>query len=134
MKYETIDHAADVMVRCFGDDLEECFANAAYAMFDRIVDAETVEGTTERSFSVSGEDEEERLYSFLSELLFISDYEGLVFNDFTVALDGDDVICTARGEPLDPKKHFPRSEIKAVTYHMLSVDRDAPSVTVIFDV
>ena len=37
-RYEMLDHAADVMVRCTGKDLEECFGNAAYAMFDQIVE------------------------------------------------------------------------------------------------
>ena len=68
-----LDHAADVMVRCTGENLEECFENAAYAMFDQIVDASKIDGTIERTVSVSADDDEERLYSFLSELLFIMD-------------------------------------------------------------
>lgn len=133
-RYEMLDHAADVMVRCTGKDLEECFENAAYAMFDQIVDAERIDDMTERTVEVSAEDDEERLYSFLSELLFVMDTEYLVFDSFKVVFDGDRVVCRCRGEPLDQKKHHPRAEIKAVTYHMLSVDRETPSVTVIFDV
>ena len=129
-----LDHAADVMVKCTGKDLEECFGNAAYAMFDQIVDASKIEHALTREIDVSGNDDEERLYAFLSELLFITDCESLVFNSFNVRFDGDRVICTAEGEPLDTKKHHARAEIKAVTYHMLSVDRETPSVTVIFDV
>ncbi len=129
-----LDHAADVMVRCKGKDLKECFENAAYAMFDQIVDASKIDHVLTREIEVSGSDDEERLYSFLSELLFITDCESLVFSSFKVRFDGDKVICTAKGEPLDVKKHHARAEIKAVTYHMLSVDRNEPSVTVIFDV
>ena len=133
-RYEMLDHAADVMVRCTGKDLEECFENAAYAMYDQIVDAESIGHTLERNVEISAEDDEERLYSFLSELLFITDCESLVFNSFKVTFDGEKVICKALGEPLDVKKHHAKAEIKAVTYHMLSVDRKIPSVTVIFDV
>ena len=133
-RYETLEHAADVMIRCTGETLEECFENAAYAMYDQIVDADRIGHSIEREIRVSGEDDEERLYSFLSELLFITDCDSLVFNSFRVSFDGKDVVCRACGEPLDIRKHHARAEIKAVTYHMLSVDRDAPSVTVIFDV
>ena len=129
-----LDHAADVMVRCKGKDLEECFENAAYAMFDQIVDATRIEHTLTREIEISANDDEERLYSFLSELLFVMDCDSLVFNDFKVSIINDKVRCIAKGEPLDVKKHHARSEIKAVTYHMLSVDRNEPSVTVIFDV
>lgn len=134
MRYEIFDHTADVMVKCTGGTLEECFENAAYAMFDQVIDATAVEHKVERTVEISAEDDEERLYSFLSELLFIMDCDTLVFNEFKVTFDGDAVKCTAYGEPLDLKKHHPRSEIKAVTYHMLSVNRDVPFVTVIFDV
>lgn len=134
MRYEMLDHAADVMVRCTGENLEECFENAAYAMFDQIVDASNIDGTIERVVSVSADDDEERLYSFLSELLFIMDCESMVFGSFDVSFDDDTVVCKMKGEPFDRKKHHSRSEIKAVTYHMLSVNRDPPSVTVIFDV
>ena len=134
MRYEMLDHAADVMVRCKGKDLEECFENAAYAMFDQIVDASRIEHTLTREIEISANDDEERLYSFLSELLFVMDCDSLVFNDFKVSIINDKVRCIAKGEPLDVKKHHAKSEIKAVTYHMLSVDRNEPSVTVIFDV
>ena len=134
MRYEMLDHAADVMVRCKGKDLEECFENAAYAMFDQIVNADRIEHTLTREIEISANDDEEKLYSFLSELLFIMDCDSLVFNDFKVSINNDKVRCIAKGEPLNIKKHHAKAEIKAVTYHMLSVDRETPSVTVIFDV
>ena len=134
MRYEMLDHAADVMVRCNGKNLEECFGNAAYAMYDQIVDASKIDHIITRDIEITGNDDEERLYSFLSELLFITDCESLVFNSFKVKINDNKVICTAEGEPLDVKKHHAKAEIKAVTYHMLSVDKETPSVTVIFDV
>ena len=103
-------------------------------MFDQIVDATRIEHTLTREIEISANDDEERLYSFLSELLFVMDCDSLVFNDFKVSINNDKVRCIAKGEPLNIKKHHARSEIKAVTYHMLSVDRETPSVTVIFDV
>ena len=134
MGYEVFDHTADVMIRCTGSTIEECFENAAYAMFDQVVDASAIESRLERTVEISAEDDEDRLYSLLSELLFIMDFETLVFGKFKVTIDGYKVRCTAYGEPLDRIKHRPHSEIKAVTYHMLSVDSDVPSVTVVFDV
>lgn len=133
-RYQRLEHTADVMVRCTGADLEECFENAAYAMFDQIVDAERIDDVTERTIEVTQKDDCDRLYAFLSELLFVMDCESIVFNDFHVEFDDDTVRCIAKGEPLDIKKHHARAEIKAVTYHMMDVDRSGPSVTVIFDV
>ena len=134
MRYELLEHAADVMVRCIGNNIEECFENAAYAMFDQVVDVSRIDDSVERTITITAEDDEDKLYSFLSELLFIMDCESLVFDSFKVTIDGNTVKCVAKGEPLDVRKHHAKTEIKAVTYHMLSVDRHEPSVTVIFDV
>lgn len=134
MRYELLEHTADVMVRAHGKDLEECYSNAAYALFDQMVDVTKVETRTEVCFEVEGHDLESLLYNFLSEFLYLHDAKRLVLREFDVRIQGNKVICKARGEPLSPSRHGQRHEVKAITYHMLSVDPDEPSVTVIFDI
>jgi SHS2 domain-containing protein len=134
MRYELLEHTADVMVRARGKDLEECFANAAYALFDQMVDVSKVEATTEVSFEVEGHDLESLLYNFLSEFLYLRDAKQLVLCEFEVEIRSDQVLCRAKGERLSHGKHGQRHEVKAITYHMLSVDPKEPSVTVIFDI
>jgi len=133
-RYILIDHTADMMVKAFGDTLEECFGNAAYALFDQTVDLSGIGTDEEINVRVTGIDDEDRLYSFLSEMLFIEDADNLILKEFDVRFEGDDVVCRAKGETLDRSRHRIRSEVKAVTYHMMGVDREAPSVTVLFDV
>jgi len=133
-RYILIDHTADMMVKAFGKTLEECFANAAFALFDQTVDLSNIDANEEIDIRVSGIDDEDRLYSFLSEMLFIEDADNLILKEFDVSFDGEDIICHAKGEILDRSKHRIRSEVKAVTYHMMEIDRETPSVTVLFDV
>lgn len=134
MRYEIVEHTADIMVRCYGRTLEECFSNAAYALSDQMVDAGTVDPVMTFDIEVSSDEAVSRLYAFLSELLFIQDSESVIFSEFEVMFEGDTVRCAAYGEPLDTSKHRIRTEIKAITYHMMEVDEEIPSVTVIFDV
>ncbi len=133
-RYELVDHTADMMVKAYGSSLEECFANAAFALFDQTVDLSTVEAKEQTEIRVSGIDDEDRLFSFLSELLYIEDADNLILKEFEVSFEGDDVVCRASGEKLDLGRHRIRSEVKAVTYHMMDIDRTEPSVTVLFDV
>ncbi|MBE6519083.1 MAG: archease [Thermoplasmata archaeon] len=133
-RYILIDHTADMMVKAFGKTLEECYANAAYALFDQTVDLSDIGTSEETEIRVTGIDDEDRLYSFLSELLFIEDADNLILKEFEVSFEGDDVVCRAKGETLDRARHRIKSEVKAVTYHMMEVDRSTPSVTVLFDV
>ena len=133
-RYEVLDHTADLMIKGYGSDLEECYANLAYGMFDQTVDLRDVTPSETRVVDVTGFDDEDALYSFLSELLFIEAYENIVLKEFEVKIDGLHITCTARGELLDRSKMRIRGEIKAVTFHMMDIDRDTPSVTVLFDV
>lgn len=133
-RYEVLDHTADLMIKGYGSDLEECYANLAYGMFDQTVDLRDVTPSETRKVDVTGFDDEDALYSFLSELLFIEAYENIVLKEFDVKIDGLHITCTARGELLDRSKMRIRGEIKAVTFHMMDIDRDTPSVTVLFDV
>ena len=133
-RYEVLDHTADLMIKGYGSALEACYANLAYGMFDQTVDLRDVTPSETREVDVTGFDDEDALYSFLSELLFIEAYENIVLKEFKVKIDGLHITCTARGELLDRSKMRIRGEIKAVTFHMMDIDRDTPSVTVLFDV
>ena len=82
-RYILVDHTADMMVKAFGSTLEECFANAAYALFDQTVDLSNIGTSEETEFRVTGIDDEDRLYSLLSELLFIEDCDNLILTPAT---------------------------------------------------
>jgi SHS2 domain-containing protein len=134
MRYENLEHTADVMIKAYGSTLEECFLNAAFGMIDQILDASKVRPTVEENITVEAETVEDLLYNFLSEVLFIFDAKRLALVDFNVSISDRRLSCRAKGEGFDPERHGPKQEIKAVTYHMLQVNEKEPSVTVIFDV
>ena len=134
MRYEQLEHTADVMIKAYGRTLEECYGNAAYALFNTMVDATTIVPSQEIDIIQEGHDYESLLYNFLSEFLYVHDVTRLVLCEFDVSIDGFKIRCKARGERLDLERHQPKTEIKAITYHMLTVDQDEPSVTVIFDI
>lgn len=134
MRYRILEHTADVMVEAFGETLEECFANAAYALTDQMVNVLKVRPHEERTIVSEGHDHESMLYSFLSEIIYVFDVTGMVFSRFSVNFHDGEVRCTAWGERFDPERHEPKKEIKAITYHMMSVDPARPSVRVVFDI
>ena len=134
MKYEVLDHTADLMIKGYGRDLEECYAAVAYGMFDQTVDLRDVKPLESRHVEIDGMDEEDALYSILSELLFIENYDNLIMCQFSMKIDGLHISCDCSGELLDRSKMHVRGEIKAVTFHMMEIDTKTPSVTVLFDV
>ena len=132
-RYETLDHTADVMVRAFGGTLEECFANAAYAMFDQLADLSKVEAKLSFKVDVEGSESEQLLVDFLSELLFLFDTELVLLSKFDVKYDGEVMRVLAKGEKIDKRRHEMRKAIKAVSYHAIEIAPEKGYVQVLFD-
>ena len=133
MRFEEINHTADVGIRAFGGTAEELFANAAAGMFSLVVDLETVKPTGEMEVRVTADDLPGLLVNWLTELLFLHETQRLLFSDFDVRIDGLAVRGRARGETIDKERHELRVAIKAVTYHGLTVDLKRGIAEVIFD-
>lgn len=72
VKYEYLDHTADVQLHAWGDTLKEAFEQVATAMFGYMTtDYNTVEMVEEQELEAEGEDLESLLFHFLDEWLFL---------------------------------------------------------------
>lgn len=135
--YETIDHTADICIKAYGKTLSEAFENAAKGMFDIITDKSEIESIGQYDIDLEAPDLEQLLVDWLSELLFLSTSQNLVFGFFKVELDKEKKHLSAKvfGEKYSLSKHKAGVEIKAVTYHMLEVRNKSPyHVQVLFDI
>jgi len=136
-RFEFLEHTADVGIIAYGPSLEEAFANAAYAMFTLVADLDGVRDQVCREIEVQAEDRESLVVSWLNELLYLLDTEGIIFKKFDVtALAESSLKAKACGEILDLERHSIRGGVKAATYYMLRIARDNNrySVQVIFDI
>jgi len=143
LKFEFFDVTADVGFKAYGKNLENAFENAAIAMFEVITDTSTVKPELVEKIELEAEDDEAILYDWLSELLFLHDSKFLVFSKFEVNIDHKinekekTIILKANayGEEFDPLRHERRSEVKAVTYHMMNIKvEDKYILRVILDI
>lgn len=134
MRYRLLEHTADAMIEAYGDTLSERFANAAYAMFDQITDANAITSVGEVTMSLSADSTEQLLVDFLQELLFLHDTENLVFAEFEVRVTGNTLEASVRGEQFDDSRHQKRAVVKGVTYHNLKIDDDMQKIVLLLDV
>ncbi len=123
-KYEFIEHSGDLGLRAYGSSRKDVFANAAKALFEVLVVAETIEQRLEKVVHVEADALDELMVSWLSELLFLFDSEGLLLNKFDIkSIEDHKLEAIVRGETLDLERHEIKTEIKAVTYHKLYVKK-----------
>jgi SHS2 domain-containing protein len=135
--YTVIDHTADVGIEVEGASREEIFTKSGLAMFDLMIGLESVGDNVTKSLSVTGANQTELLVVWLNELLYSYAVERIVYSGFTDAELGDSAFrAVGRGEQFDPGKHHCEMEIKAATYHDVSLARvdDGWKARVIFDV
>ncbi len=138
-KFEFFDVTADAGYKAYGNTLDEAFENAALAMFEVMTDTSKIEPKIERKIEVESEDEYALLYDWLSEFLVILDSEYLVFSQFNVKIEkidnGYSLEGTAWGEEFNPSIHESRAEVKAVTYHLMNIEKEnGYMVQVILDI
>ena len=135
MSYEEIPHTADVKIRARSKTLESLFSDAVDALMD-VVYGKNRTGKQPTVIEVHASDPESLLADFLSEVLFVSEVEGLVFSHADITITGTDLTAVLSGEPFDPSRHAEGTEVKGISYSGLSIQSDANGyiLDIIFDV
>jgi len=130
--FTEIEHTADWALIVWAPNLGHLFALAAEGMYWLMEVTLQSEPIVERVIELESADTESLLVAFLSELLYLSEMEGIGFNRFEVSVVKNRVTAAVRGAAMASQK----KEIKAVTYHNLNIENTAGtySVTIVFDV
>ena len=122
--YRQLEHTADLRLRIQGGTLRSLFRNALFAVADLLTDASKVRKVSSQKLKVRGENAEILLIRFLREILFLFDTRRFLPRRLEF-IRLEDKILEAKiwGEKFSPGRHPLKTEIKAVTYHGLKVER-----------
>ena len=135
-RYTFLEHTADALIEAYGTNLDEAFENAARGLVDTMIDIKTIEEKNEEKFVVYARDLMGLLYNWLELVLVKVTMNGLVFSSFDVKIRknsrGFEIKGVGIGETLDLKKHKPKTEAKAVTYHLMRINEKKGQVSVRF--
>jgi SHS2 domain-containing protein len=124
MGYRTFEHTADTGIEAWAPDLAELFREAARALFDTIIELAAVEPREPTPVAVQSEEPALLLHSWLSELLYLFAAEGRVFSRFEFSRLSETALeAVAYGEKFRDEKHRLKTDVKAITYHQLAVER-----------
>ncbi|KAK7092179.1 protein archease-like [Littorina saxatilis] len=141
VKYEYLDHTADVQLHSWGDDLKESFEQVAMAMFNYMTtDITRVDMTRVHRVEAEGEDMLSLLYHFLDEFLFLFCAEPFLICRVVKILEFDQenfrIKAEGYGEEFDISKHPQGTEVKAITYSNMQVHEEEKKhdVFVIIDI
>jgi SHS2 domain-containing protein len=128
MPYEFLEDVAtaDIAFSAWGETLEETFRAAADATLNVMVEEiNAVQPRETREFRLENDQLDMLLFDFLQELIYYKDSETLMLRIPQVRIQDRSkpyfLEAAARGETLDPARHHPRVDVKAVTLHRFNL-------------
>ena len=130
--FREVEHTADWELEVWAADLPALLEQAARGMYALSgVHLGQVPAKPRRLVLPAG-DPEKLLVSFLSELLYLQERDGLVFTSFNLVIEEDRLLAEIQGVPLAGLG----KEIKAVTYHNLNLRQTQRGIEarIVFDV
>jgi len=124
--FREFEHTGDIGIELEAPDRNELFRRAAIAIAALLVERSGVAAAEEREVAVKAASDEDMMHDLLEDLLALFLVDGFIWSDASAqARDDGSLRVTLRGERFDPERHEFRGEIKAVTYHQLSVRQSA---------
>lgn len=131
-----LDHTADIRMAVNGASLKELFLNAALGITNLLAPENRGVPDTQLELDLAADNIEELLVDWLRELLFHHQTRGFIL----VSADIEELSDTALRAKLAGRsrgaEEEPEIEVKAVTYHGLSVQKNDTgyAVTIVFDI
>lgn len=114
MRYEFLEHTADIKFKAYGKTLNEVFENAVLAVAAYVSKDEKIHPRKARKIEVRGTDIENLLYSFLEELIYLMDVEKFVTAKAEVFIRGNNLTAELYGDVA--ARYNGLDAIKAATY------------------
>lgn len=135
MPFEELPHTADVLIRVRAASLNELFRDSAAALVS-VMYGSCRDAGRRKSFSLRADSTDDLLQEFLSEILFLSETEYLVFCDVKADVRETTLTATLSGEEFDPSRHSGGTEVKGISYSGLAIRREGEDyvVEILFDV
>ena len=127
-----VAHTADWAIRVWADDLNCLFEQAASGMYSLMEIKLVNEPVITESMRLESLDLESLLVKFLSELLYQMEEKRMAYENLSVQINGYQLIAQLEGRQIS----FQNKEIKAVTFHNLSIvhTEENYEVAIVFDV
>ena len=123
MKYEFLEHTADIKFRAYGATMEEAFANVVGAFSEFVYGGEEVKPKKGEVGNVSGSDKESLLYNFIDELIYLLDAEKFVVAKGSVFFRGNNLRAELFGD--DASNYKGLENVKAATYAEMEIKQDS---------
>jgi len=132
-----LEHTTDAYIEAWGPTIERAFAQAAEAFYETMLNVQKIDPILAERILVDGHDKKELLYNWLEQLLLEFDIKAMVYTSYDIDIASEEPTIfklrgKVRGEKYDQGKHGAKTEVKGVTYHLMTIEESAKEARVRF--
>lgn len=139
--YEYLPHTADVKFRAYGKTLEEAFTNAAFALYNVMVDTKEVKAKATKKIVAEGSDLPALLQQFLEQFIILLDTDNFFLSkikEISIKKSGSENYKLSAVAAGDEAKNYETigPQVKACTYNGMLVRQEGKKwmVQVVVDI
>ncbi len=118
------EHTGEAGIEVDAPSRADLFACAAIGVARIMVAPDGIMSHETHVITVFGDGDEDLLHEALSDALNLFLCDGFIWRDATVEERPETIILKLTGESFDPRRHEMLTELKAISYHQLNVERD----------
>ncbi|NIS75459.1 MAG: hypothetical protein GTO08_09305 [Deltaproteobacteria bacterium] len=132
--YRMLPHTADIMIMVEGASLDDLFKRAGESLASIVLDRRRIRKRSKQQAVLKGSGPEELLFHFLRWIHFLIFAENFLVRRAEGKIDtaGNTFRAVAWGESFEEGRHIFKTEVKAVTYHNLRIERRGEGYRAIF--
>jgi SHS2 domain-containing protein len=139
--FKFLEHPADIGIEASGRNLMELFENAAFGLYELMLDIPSEKPEIIKSIKINAIDKEALLVKYLSEILFlfeVDEFIGINIHVLNIFQDENEfnLISELEGIKFQKNIHNFKIGVKAVTFHQLEITDENGQYTlkVFFDI
>ena len=133
MKYDILDHTADLKIKVYGNSLNSIFENSVAAISDLITGSKSMENTIKRKVEIIKQSVDDMLIQLLNDVIFYLETENIMFRRAEINISGNRLNGILFGTKL-PDNPCYSNAIKAVTYYNLKISPEEGFAILVLDV
>jgi SHS2 domain-containing protein len=130
------EHTGDAGIEVEAPSRADLFACAAIGVARIMVAPDGIVPRETHTITVFGDGNEDLMHDALSDALNLFLCDGFIWRDVTVEERPGAIVLKLTGERFDRRRHLMLTELKAITYHQLNVERAGGGwkARIVFDV
>jgi SHS2 domain-containing protein len=117
------EHTGDAGIEVEAPSRADLFACAAIGLARIMVAPDGIAARETHTITVFGDDDEDLMHDALSDALNLFLCDGFIWRDATVEERPGTIVLKLTGEQFDRRRHQLLTELKAITYYQLNVER-----------